>query len=229
MRIKHKISLIAMLGLMACSMTMGISASAAAQGTNGSEAQVIQAEQLEIQLGNDLAGVGFQLKTDAGIYPNIITADKNGIVKLEIGGSKSYVLTRVASKPNAAASDSQVSSTTDKSISEKKSITEEPAPGVSTANPSEITSPESSEEISSEGETPGDSDTEIGDIPILHIILFIGGMIAAAGGLVLLRYVQNHRNSSKRYYRYYDDEDEDDDEDDDYDDYEDEPDESEDD
>lgn len=39
------------------------------QGTNGDELQVMKAEQLEIQLGADWAGVEFQLKTDAGVYP----------------------------------------------------------------------------------------------------------------------------------------------------------------
>lgn len=35
------------------------------QGTDGSELQVAQPEQLEIQLGAEWAGVEFQLKTDA--------------------------------------------------------------------------------------------------------------------------------------------------------------------
>lgn len=42
---------------------------AAQQGTDGSELQVVKAEQLEIQLGTSWSGVEFQLKTDAGVYP----------------------------------------------------------------------------------------------------------------------------------------------------------------
>ena len=38
------------------------------------------------------AGVEFTLKTDAGMYPNAIPVDETGVLKLEIGGSKSYVL-----------------------------------------------------------------------------------------------------------------------------------------
>ena len=39
------------------------------QGTDGSELQVVKAEQLEIQLGTAWSGVEFQLKTDAGVSP----------------------------------------------------------------------------------------------------------------------------------------------------------------
>ena len=41
----------------------------AADGTDGTEMQVLQPQQLEIQLGSNWAGVEFQLKTDAGLYP----------------------------------------------------------------------------------------------------------------------------------------------------------------
>lgn len=39
------------------------------QGTDGSELQVVKAEQLEIQLGTAWSGVEFQFKTDAGGLP----------------------------------------------------------------------------------------------------------------------------------------------------------------
>lgn len=37
--------------------------------TDGTELQVIKAETLEVQLGEEWAGVQFQLMTDAGILP----------------------------------------------------------------------------------------------------------------------------------------------------------------
>lgn len=39
------------------------------------------------------AGVEFELKTDAGIYPGTIAVGQDGVLRLEIGGSKSYLLT----------------------------------------------------------------------------------------------------------------------------------------
>ena len=60
--------------------------------TDGTELQVVEPQKLEIQLGQSWAGVEFTLKTDAGMYPNAIPVDEIGVLKLEIGGSKSYVL-----------------------------------------------------------------------------------------------------------------------------------------
>ena len=64
----------------------------AAQGTDGDELHVVEAQQLEIQLGTEWAGVEFMLRTDAGVYPNVIPVDETGVLSLEIGGSKSYTL-----------------------------------------------------------------------------------------------------------------------------------------
>lgn len=64
----------------------------AVQGTDGDELQVVEAQKLEIQLGPQWAGVEFVLKTDAGIYPDIIPVDEYGILSLEIGGSSTYTL-----------------------------------------------------------------------------------------------------------------------------------------
>ena len=65
---------------------------AAPQGTNGDELHVVEAQQLEIQLGTEWAGVEFMLRTDAGIYPDVIPVDETGVLSLEIGGSKTYIL-----------------------------------------------------------------------------------------------------------------------------------------
>ena len=58
---------------------------AAQQGTDGSELQVVKAEQLEIQLGTSWSGVEFQLKTDAGVYPGTVKVGTDGVLRLEIG------------------------------------------------------------------------------------------------------------------------------------------------
>lgn len=62
-------------------------------GTDGTELQVAEPASLEIQLGADWAGVEFELKTDAGMYPGDVVVGEDGILRLEIGGSKSYILT----------------------------------------------------------------------------------------------------------------------------------------
>ncbi len=72
------------------------------QGTNGDELNVVSAQKLEIQLGTEWSGKRFQLKTDVGLYPGDIIVDSDGILRLEIGGSKSYVLSCVGLGKNSA-------------------------------------------------------------------------------------------------------------------------------
>ena len=65
---------------------------AAPQGTDGSELQVMEAEKLEIQFGANWAGVEFQLKTDAGLYPGTVIVGEDGVLRMELGGSSQYIL-----------------------------------------------------------------------------------------------------------------------------------------
>ena len=74
--------------MLCCSMTTAF----ATQGTDGDELHVVEAQQLEIQLGTEWAGVEFMLRTDAGVYPGVIPVDETGVLSLEIGGSKTYIL-----------------------------------------------------------------------------------------------------------------------------------------
>lgn len=65
------------------------------QGVEGDVIHVAQPEQLEVYLGEEYAGAGFMLELDYGEYPDIIYADENGLLKLEIGGSSKYTLRKV--------------------------------------------------------------------------------------------------------------------------------------
>lgn len=62
------------------------------QGTDGTEMNAYEAEELEIYLGKDFAGKKFKLETDAGIYPGAVSVGDDGVLRVEIGGSKSYKL-----------------------------------------------------------------------------------------------------------------------------------------
>ena len=64
--------------------------------TDGSEIIIVQPEKLEIQLGSEWAGAEFQLRTDQGLYPNLIPVGSDGVLRLEIGGSGSYILSCVS-------------------------------------------------------------------------------------------------------------------------------------
>ena len=148
------------------------------QGTEGNELQLIEADTLEIQLGTDWANVEFQLKTDAGLYPDTIIVGQDGILRMEIGGSKSYVLSCMNSTIKVPEPSTQVSATT-----ETKPIN----------NNSETKTAEISDRSTAT------------NIPILHIILFVGGMVAAIGVLITMHIAKKRREAD---LVYNDDEDE---------------------
>ena len=70
--------------------------------TNGSEIKLIdQPDKLILQLGPQWAGVEFELKTDAGVFPVPVIVDSSGILQMDLGGSKTYILSCLMS-PAAA-------------------------------------------------------------------------------------------------------------------------------
>jgi hypothetical protein len=66
--------------------------------TDGSEILIVdQPDKLILQLGSRWAGVEFELGTDSGVFPVPIVADANGVLKMDLGGSKTYTLSCLAS------------------------------------------------------------------------------------------------------------------------------------
>lgn len=175
MRAKHKMGFLLALVMMCILCSSVVPVWAEPQGTDGTELQVAQPEQLEIQLGSEWAGVEFQMKTDAGLYPGTIPVGQDGVLRLEIGGSKSYVLTCL------------------------NSATKVPSPTQAPATT------ESQPEKQTEGISAEESSATVAGIPILHLCLFVGGMVLAVGGLITMYVVKRRREDD---YEYDDDEDE---------------------
>ena len=140
------------------------------QGTTGDELQLMEAEKLEIQLGTEWAGVEFQLKTDAGLYPVTVKVGQDGVLRMEIGGSKSYILTCM----NSAV--------------EVPEVTQAPA-----------TTETDSEQNNSETDTAEEGGATVAGIPVLHIVLFAGGMVVAIGALIAMHVVKRRRENEPVY------------------------------
>lgn len=140
------------------------------QGTKGDELQLMEAEKLEIQFGTDWVGVEFQLKTDAGLYPGPIVVGQDGVLRMEIGGSKSYILTCMNSAVEVP-EPTQAPATTETQPEENNSGTEAAEEGNST----------------------------VAGIPVLHIVLFAGGMVVAIGVLIVMHVVKRRRESEPAY------------------------------
>ena len=154
-----------------CILTFPIGVSATAQGTNGDEMQVATPEKLEIHLGQEWAGVTFELTTDYGKYPDPIPVGEDGVLRLEIGGSSSYMLSCLSSEAEA------------------------PAPGEtvpSETTPSEDATVNKDELVDIEEVDPTESEEKSG-IPTSHIVMFGGGLVVAIGALIGISYFQKRR------------------------------------
>ena len=129
--------------------------------TDGTEIQITsQPDELILQLGSEWAGMEFQLKTDAGIYPIPVVVDQSGFLKMDLGGSKTYILSSITSNTTAPY---------------PTMISETSLPETPETDLIEI--------IGSAG--AGQSEVKIG-IPAQHLALFLGGLVIAAGGLFTL-------------------------------------------
>lgn len=161
-------------------------------GTDGTELQVLEPEQLEIQLGADWAGVEFELKTDAGMYPGTIPVGEDGVLRLEIGGSKTYVLSCLNSAvsvpdPTQAPATEEAESTTDTADVPEQDATEQ------------LDETESAEIENAEPEAPEDTGNTIAGIPVLHLAIFGGGLLIAVAVLVGMRYVSRKNAVDAEY------------------------------
>ena len=154
-----------------CILTFPIGVSAASQGTNGDEMQVATPENLEIHLGQQWAGVTFELQTDYGKYPDPIPVGEDGVLRLEIGGSSSYVLSCLSSEAKAPAPNETVPSET---------------------IPSEEATVNKDELVDIEEVEPTEPEEKSG-IPTAHIVMFGGGLVVAVGALVGISYFQKRR------------------------------------
>ena len=170
-----------------CILTFPIGVSAASQGTNGDEMQVATPEKLEIHLGQEWAGVTFELTTDYGKYPDPIPVGEDGVLRLEIGGSSSYVLSCLSSETEAPAP--------------SETSPSENAPSESTPAEDAAVSQDELEDIEDVTPTePTEEDGKVAGIPVSHIIMFGGGLLVAVGALIGINYFQKRRaNASNEY------------------------------
>lgn len=154
----------AMLAVMAMSL-MALNAHA---DTDGTELQVVEPSQLTIQLGSEWVGVEFQLRTDSGVYPGVVVVDEYGVLSLEIGGSSTYELSCLGSP--------QTVPTLEPEPSEERES--EPAKTELTTVPMDTVTPTPDEAV--------DALTVYG-IPVVHLAVFGGGLLAAIVLLIALR------------------------------------------
>ena len=182
---------VALILAMVCLLCFPVPASAASQGTDGTELEVIQPQNLEIQLGESWAGVEFELKTEAGMYPGVIIVGEDGVLRLEIGGSENYILSCVNSTVEAPIPGE--TTPVEEGTEPEEVPTEEAVPSES-ADPTEATGEADAEPTET---LPADTDEgTVAGIPVKHIVLFAGGLILAVGALVGIHFYQKRSGKS---------------------------------
>lgn len=118
-----------------------------------------QPDQLILQLGARWAGVEFELRTDAGVFPAPVVVDASGVLTMDLGGSTTYTLSCLDSTVPIP----------DPVTPEGPSASEHPDQVPETPQPS----------------PPAPAAPRQG-IPVLHLVIFIAGLALAAAGLAAL-------------------------------------------
>jgi len=136
--------------------------------TDGNELRTTnQPDKLIIQLGSDLADAKFELKLDSGVFPVPVIANSSGVLTMELGGSKTYTLTRLVtetpSDTPAQTNDPQ------KQETEKPKREDDPI----------MTAP---------------SEKTLG-VPLGYLFLFLGGLGVITGGLIISKIIKKRRES----------------------------------
>lgn len=116
-----------------------------------------QPDQLVLQLGARWAGVEFELRTDAGVFPVPVVVDESGILRMDLGGSTTYTL-------------SCINSTV-------------PIPDPEATEPD---TPPSEQQASAPSQTPADDSTGGNTRNVAPVIFFLAALALAVVGLVAL-------------------------------------------
>ena len=144
-----------------------------------------QPDQLVLQLGARWAGVEFELRTDAGVFPAPVVVDESGVLRMDLGGSTTYTLSCIESsvpKPGPAVSEAPDSETTppidiDNAPVQQPPQTSEPEPAPAPSQQS---------------------------IPLVPLMVFLVGLSAVGGGMIVYWVLRRRQQDS--YDEWEDDE-----------------------
>ena len=153
--------------------------------TDGTEMQLMEPAQLELYFGPEWAGAQFTLETDVGGYPGTIPVANDGSMRMEIGGSHTYVL-RLVSGATGTQTGTVGMTGTEQAPAPLPEGTESEA-GVQTTVPAQ-TQP---------------AEEQSGGVPLVPIIIFLAGLVIAAGILVAVHFLTKRKAEDE-----YDDDDE---------------------
>ena len=135
--------------------------------TDGNELKTTnQPDKLVIQLGADLANAEFELKLDSGVFPVPVIANSSGVLTMELGGSKTYTLTRLLPA----------------------------APPIVLTQPDDSQQQQKTENPEREDDPIMNAPSErTAGVPLVYLFVFLGGLGVIAGGLVISKIIKKRR------------------------------------
>ena len=158
---------------------------------------------LILQLGPGWAGAQFELRTDAGMYPGPVVVGEDGVLRMDLGGSKTFTLSRV----QGAAQGNTVAPPVNNAMPAVDVPATGTTPGAAVApSATDATAPttdvdldaflaaltESGTEVPAEQPVAVEEPAEQG-VPTKHILLFGVGILAAVAALVILSRLKKRR------------------------------------
>lgn len=160
-----------------------------------------QPAKLILQLGPGWAGTQFELRTDAGVYPGTVVVGENGLLQLELDGSKAYTLSRVQAAPQSSATTTPGNKAAPAETSSATEATEPTTDVVLDDFLAALTEPDT--------DAPAEQSTQEDDpapqaVPIKHILVFGGGIIAAVIALIVLSTLKKRRLTDDEEDEYED-------------------------
>lgn len=199
-KIRKSLAAFALAGALAAMFGTAILVSAENQGTDGTEIQVMEAEQLEVQLGKEWAGTEFQLKTDAGLYPGTITVGEDGVLRTELGGSTRYILTcMLTGNPDDTEQALATGNDLDSVDAPAQEGETKSQSGENASGETKVQQTASADASTGSAVKVGDTENTVAGVPIKHLVLFSVGMVAAVGGLIAIHIVQKRREEQEDY------------------------------
>lgn len=144
-----------------------------------------QPDQLVLQLGVRWAGVEFELRTDAGVFPVPVVVDESGVLRMDLGGSTTYTLSCIDSTvpiPGPVAGE---------------------MPGNEITPPEEDVSVQAPPQTSAPEPAPAPAPSQQ-NIPLVPLMVFLVGLAAVGGGMIA--YWVLKRQQAEAYDEWEDDE-----------------------
>jgi hypothetical protein len=150
--------------LLAVILSLALTPAALADTGDNTPKITQQPDQLVLQLGARWAGVEFELRTDAGVFPAPVVVDEAGVLRMDLGGSTTYTLSCIES-----------------AIPIPDPITDE-APGNESLPPADNTPPQQPPQSSAPEPAPAPAASQQ-SVPLVPLIIFLMGLAAVGGGM----------------------------------------------